>query len=129
KSVKYACLPTVAYKSSKCSTSMACCSSSETWSKILLNNNISENVEAVSARGSGASAMNIDFPDAAMLCIACPNSWAKVNTSFVLPLKFTKTYGAILGDMVLQNAPLLFPGLIVESTCLWTKTLLAYSLS
>ena len=68
-------------------------------------NSISENVEAVSAKGKEASETNIDLSDAEILCIACPISWASVNTSRDFPVKFRSTYGVIFGDGVLQNAP------------------------
>jgi len=79
-------------------------------------NSNSENVEAVSANGKGASETNIDFFDADMLCTAWPISWARVKTSRDFPVKFTNTYGEIFVDGVLQNAPDVFPGLKDEST-------------
>ena len=90
-------------------------------------NNISENVEAVSANGKEASDTSIDLSDAEILCIACPISCANVNTSRDFPVKFTSTYGGIVGDGVLQNAPDAFPSRIAESTCLCMNTRLAYS--
>ena len=102
-------------------------SSSEILSDRLSYNNNSENVDAVSAKGNGASWTKIDLSCAAWLCTAWPSSWAKVKTSLDLPVKFTKTYGVIFGVRVLQNAPSLFPCLIDESMWFSLNTFLANS--
>ena len=54
-------------------------------------NSISENVEAVSAKGNEASDTSIDLFDAETLCMACPISCANVKTSRDYPVKFSST--------------------------------------
>ena len=49
------------------------------------------------------------------------------NYAYDKPVKFTNTYGVIFGEGVLQNAPTVFPGRIIESTCFFLNTLSAYS--
>ena len=53
---------------------------------MLSYSNNSEYVDAVSARGRGASDTRIDFCDAATLCTACPISCANVKTSLDFPV-------------------------------------------
>ena len=59
---------------------------------------------------------------AAMLCAAWPSSCARVKTSRDLPVKFTITYGVMVGERVLQNAPSRFPGRMAESMWSSSKT-------